>query len=168
MHDLLTFDLLISHCKGERKILWRILAAHLFYKMKILYGGRKVYVCFDSCLEIKMAPSGSVLLVSFSGSQLSFSLYLRFLTTVLPKSSAHWSPPAAFQERWFSGLLDDIHFMSGYSMCCSYQGNLSKYSFSDSPLQQSVGWGVSGSHSSVGWVSNNLTEAAENHLKILH
>lgn len=102
----------------ERQILWRILAANLLYKMKIQCGGRRVYICFDSCLEIKWlhlerCPSSRFLV------PISFSPYPRSLVTILPKSSAHRSPPVAFPPLRGGSAASLMTFISCPNTVCA-------------------------------------------------
>lgn len=106
--------------QGERQILWRILAANLLYKIKIQCGRRKVYICFDSCLEIKWLHLEMCLLSHFlvpiclflSMSQISSHISAQ-IPCPLESSSC-----LLITERWLSGLPDDIRF----SICHSYWG----------------------------------------------
>lgn len=77
----------------------------------------------------KMSPSGNVPLslplISFSGSPLSFSWYPRSLATIQPKSSAPWSPPAAFQllrGDSVASLMTSISCLD--TVCAARTGNL--------------------------------------------
>lgn len=89
MHDLLTFEfLLISPLLREGQILCRILAANLFYKVKIQCRGGKACICFDSCLEIKWLLLGMCLSSRFLVPMSLFLSIPRSLGTILPKSSA--------------------------------------------------------------------------------
>lgn len=102
----------------ERQILWRILAANLLYKMKIQCGDRGVYICFDSCLEIKWlhlerCPSFHFLV------PISFSPYPRSLVTILPKSAAHWSPPVAFPPLRGGSAASLMTFISCPNIVCA-------------------------------------------------